>query len=272
MVDPHCTPDAAPVPMKTCTKCGATTPATEFYRKKRLSEWLQVDSWCKECVRAQRREDRRTRGEDINAHRRRRYAANPEHIRIQARQWRAEHREHISVQRRRRYAADPETARKRTLRWMANNPDKVAANEARKKSRQAENPEPYTRRKAVRAHRRLSREHQVPMLLTAPDIETCLQYFRHRCAICGRPPTSGVTVALDHWIPLVSPECPGTLVTNIVPLCHGVGGCNNKKHARDPFVWLYTIFPPLEAAMILHRIETYFRLIRCRESHQAQGL
>jgi hypothetical protein len=67
---------------------------------------------------------------------------------------------------------------------------------------------------------------------------------------------------MDHWIPLSSPGCPGTVATNMVPLCHGIGGCNNSKCDRDPQGWLLEKFGERKALEILERIPAYFRQLK----------
>lgn len=92
-----------------------------------------------------------------------------------------------------------------------------------------------------------------------------LSYFGDCCAVCGRPfydLFGERTLALDHWIPISSDECPGTTVTNMIPLCHGIGGCNSRKHARDPKEWLVLEFGEYRARKIMARIKTYFEVAR----------
>lgn len=67
---------------------------------------------------------------------------------------------------------------------------------------------------------------------------------------------------MDHWIPLSSPECPGTVPCNIIPLCHSKAGgslcCNNVKGNRDPTVWLEEEFGLKKAKRVIKRINDYF--------------
>ena len=69
------------------------------------------------------------------------------------------------------------------------------------------------------------------------------------------------TAAADHWIPLTyeGKDNPGTVATNVLPACHGVGGCNNKKHNAMPVEWLEKEYGKRKAHQILDRIEKYFR-------------
>lgn len=96
----------------------------------------------------------------------------------------------------------------------------------------------------------------------APDNErAALEYFGNACAVCGRPAGLFHKIVFDHWIPLSSPDCPGTVPGNMIPLCHGLDGCNNRKHGKEPVEWLRSTFPA-EAARILARVEEYFASIK----------
>lgn len=94
--------------------------------------------------------------------------------------------------------------------------------------------------------------------LTKSDWKRALEYFHDCCAVCGRPQGLWHTLAQDHWIPLSSPDCPGTTAKNIVPLCHGIDGCNNKKNSKNPETWLVETYGIRKAKSILQRIESYF--------------
>lgn len=86
----------------------------------------------------------------------------------------------------------------------------------------------------------------------------CLDYFNNCCAVCGRPRGFFHTIVMDHWIPLSSPDCPGAVVGNIIPLCHGFEGCNNSKRDSDPIIWLTAHYNKKQSAIIVKRIADYF--------------
>jgi predicted restriction endonuclease len=66
---------------------------------------------------------------------------------------------------------------------------------------------------------------------TAAQWATLLRQYGHRCVGCWRTATQlkalGRILVPDHIVPVVK----GGLgdITNIQPLCHGRGGCNNRK-------------------------------------------
>lgn len=93
-----------------------------------------------------------------------------------------------------------------------------------------------------------------------------MDYFNHSCAVCGHSADLWLIIAIDHWIPLNSLNCPGTVPTNLVPLCHskagGIGGCNRLKGDKEPEQWLVEQFGKRKAREILKRIEAYFEWVK----------
>ncbi len=108
----------------------------------------------------------------------------------------------------------------------------------------------------------LARKHSLPNTFTADDWQRALEYWEHKCAVCGRPRGLWHTLAKDHWLPLTSPDCPGTVATNILPLCHGEGGCNNSKSKKDPESWLIERLGKRRAARKRGEIQAYFDWVR----------
>jgi len=97
--------------------------------------------------------------------------------------------------------------------------------------------------------------------MTVANWHYALDYFHNCCAVCERQLNdlfNSHTASQDHWIPQSHPDCPGYVPTNIIPLCHGVDGCNNRKHARDAVEWLTEQYGKVKAQKILHKINTYF--------------
>jgi hypothetical protein len=126
-------------------------------------------------------------------------------------------------------------------------------------------PEAKAVSKMIRGKRR-GRVHALPNTITPQDWIYTLDYFNGCCAVCGRPAGLWHTMAMDHWIPVTSPLCPGTIPTNIIPLCHGIDGCNNSKHNYDAVEWLNGKFGKRKAKQILERINAYFGIVKNREA------
>jgi len=236
------------IPFKRCTKCGNEYPATAeyFYRNKTFNDGLHFQ--CKKCRNKyqvkynveHRQEIKQWRDEHYEDRRRKKSQYNTEH-REERKQnkarWHAEHREE-----QRQVSARYNTEHREEIKqWRKNHKDKS---------------------RAV-THRRMARKRSLPNTISSKDIAYALEYFNNRCAVCGRP-LNGLwhTGALDHWIPLASPDCPGSIPENEVPLCHGMEGCNNSKCDRDPVEWVTEKYGKRKAASILKRIETYFASLR----------
>lgn len=116
--------------------------------------------------------------------------------------------------------------------------------------------------KRLHVRRRRARKRDLPDTLTPEQWQQALDYFGGCCAVCGRSPGLWHTIAADHWIPLS--KGGGTTADNIVPLCHGQGGCNNSKHSKDAYAWLLSIFGKRKAKKALTRIEAYFEWMKQR--------
>jgi hypothetical protein len=60
--------------------------------------------------------------------------------------------------------------------------------------------------------------------------------YGNRCLACGKTERQlkriGRVLAADHVIPLAPPFSGRNDASNIQPLCHGRGGCNNLKGAK----------------------------------------
>jgi hypothetical protein len=168
------------------------------------------------------------------------------------RKYRSSNSETIRARRRENYVANREKEHERDRRYRAANAQKI-----RDYQRQfyASNRD----KRRVISHRRLACKRGLPDAFTAADWQAALDHFGGCCAACGRPPGLWHTIAADHWIPLSSPNCPGTVPENIVPLCHGVDGCNNSKSNRPAGEWLAQKYGPRKARAIQKRIERWLK-------------
>lgn len=187
------------------------------------------------------------------------------------RDWYKRNREKVSGKHRIYYQANAERIKQKAREYRISNRETVLA----KKSKwQSENPEKRRNinaryvesgKQAIVGRRRRARVRNLPYAFTIVHWQRALDYFNGCCAVCGRPLRDlfgSHTAATDHWIPLASPDCPGTIPTNIVPLCHGVGGCNTRKQDKDAYKWLIEVFGKRRAREILNRVESYFAWIR----------
>lgn len=252
---------------KVCKKCDSVLPATTeyFHRAKGNSDGLC--SVCKDCNRARARAWTAANPERNRARSRAWNAANKERKLASSRAWKSANKERHRENARAWYAANPERAKETRRAWVAANPER-----ARKSNRawRAANKE----RKRVSNHSREARKRGLPDDFTHEQEQFALDYFGNVCAVCGRPfydLFSERTLSLDHWIPLKSDNCPGTTATNMIPLCHGIDGCNTRKNARDPNEWLMSQFGKRKAREILARIEAYFDTVRLSQTEFSSG-
>ncbi len=115
------------------------------------------------------------------------------------------------------------------LKWAKENPERANAN----------------------TNRRRARKLSLPNNFTKADIDFALNYWKYSCPVCQADLNNGYH--LDHHIPLTNTNCPGTLPTNIVPLC---GFCNDSKSNKHPEIWYQ------DKLNILNQIRLFFTLVR----------
>jgi hypothetical protein len=109
----------------------------------------------------------------------------------------------------------------------------------------------------------LNRGHDLPYDFRESDWHYALDYWSGRCAVCGIDPNyDKIILARDHWYPLSRPFCPGTIPSNIVPLCHGDYGCNNQKSNLDPHTWLIKALGPDEGQRVYDEIDRFLETTR----------
>lgn len=278
---------------KRCTKCGRELPATpEFYHRHRASEG-GLNTRCIACRKADNEADRRARGippriyadPNITAkrcpkcgctypremfrvntargnglavwckHCEKNYRArNAVRLREYSRAYYAANREALLQYKKEYYTENTESISHRGREYRRRNADRIAS---RRHAYYRVNQEQFL----VYVLRRRARKRSLPDTFTADDWQAALDHFGGCCAACGRPPGLWHTIAADHWIPLSSPDCPGTVPWNMVPLCHsqkdGEAGCNQSKLDRDPAAWLRARFGPRRGAAIQRRIEDW---------------
>lgn len=223
--------------MKRCTRCGNEFPATaEYFRKNSANkDGLRLD--CKACQNEDGRRYREANSEKIRQYQRRWAQENPEKAYEAGRRWRTANAEQARENTRRWSQANAERERNNRRLWQRQNYDKIRASK----------------------HRRRACKVNLPATFTAEHERIALDYFNGCCAVCERPLRdlfATHTVAMDHWIPLS--KGGGTTPDNMIPLCHGKGGCNNRKGSKHPVGWLQSQYGKRKASIILARIEAYF--------------
>ena len=200
------------VGLKKCTQCKIWKPATQenFYTDKRLSSGLH--SWCRNCK-------NNTQRSDPNRSKRRRlhYRLNKQHELENNKKY---HEEHKSEIKKRQSAYRKTEGFKKSKAKHRRKPDVYKTDALRSK---------------IRYHAKRSNTAKSDSI-NRQQWESAKKYFNYRCAVCGKEPNEDQVLAIDHWIPISKGGL--STVENIVPLCHGVDGCNNSKKDKDPLEWL----------------------------------
>jgi len=96
---------------------------------------------------------------------------------------------------------------------------------------------------------------------TDTDWQRCVDYWHGCCAYCGKQQSFWDGIERDHFIPVNSPNCPGTIPENIVPAC---ADCNARKHDRSAAEWLTEQFGGYKANQRLKAIRAYFATLKNR--------
>ena len=203
---------------------------------------------------AKRREANR---ETIRARDREAYAANPEPKKVRSRTRWAEKKDILNPIRNAKNAENPFPSRARSAQWQTANRRRKTA---RDKVNRALNPTPHR----VRNGRRRAKKLLLPDTWTPEQCQFMHAYWQHSCAVCGNQSGFFWRLANDHWIPLTSDNCPGTVADNMIPLCHGQGGCNNSKHDTEPHAWLLARYGKQKTAKIEKAIAAYFTEVHRR--------
>jgi hypothetical protein len=222
------TPDTTPI--KRCSRCGEEFPATLEYFNRRKGSKDGLRGYCRKCHV--------------------RYAAewskaNPEQAAQNARNgsnnYRKRNRDAVLARTREWKSKNQSVIKQYMDRWKTENDPRLRA-------------ERISRRAEVRG---------LASDFIADDWRFALSYFEGNCAACNRP-LYGLfhTVAADHWIPLSDPTCPGTVPSNIVPLCCGKDGCNESKGNNNPEQWVIAKFGHVHGREILAKIQDFFSAAR----------
>lgn len=257
------------VPLKRCPGCKQEFPATAEYFYRHPAGKYGLQPKCKTCQGLfkktpeykayQKQYNREYRQRPSSRERKNELRKRPE-AKAKRREYdnRPENKQKTSARRRKQYWTPEGLAYARTYH------QRPEERERRRKRRRTPEMKEYMR---VYIQNRNARIDSLPYTLTKDEWLRAIEYFNRCCAICGRQlydMFGAHTVSLDHWIPLSSPDCPGTIAINVVPLCHGIGGCNNRKCDRDAFEWLCEYFGTRKAKEILKRILAYFEWVKAQ--------
>lgn len=246
-----------------CSKCGVEYPASREYFSPDRRNKDGFQSACKACIREQLRQYRAAHKDIVSEQNRRYYRQQINERRIRARKHASENkgkrRDYIQRYRmektdelrewgRQYRAKNGEKIRNRKRQHIAHNRDKERGRQRRYYQENRDKVRLYY-------HRRKARKQSLPDTFTVEEWEKARDYWHNCCAYCG---SRSPVLTIDHFIPLNSDRCIGTVPTNIVPACKP---CNSSKGDRDAFAWLISQFGAERGKEIQARILTYFSLI-----------
>lgn len=195
------------------------------------------------------------------------YSENRERILEGLRVYREQNKAKLQEYHKQYYAEHSEKVRERSRRWRIENTERARARSTRYR---IENPDKVRLTPAENRAKHLNRRaRKMELPFAAVNENLVRSYFDNRCAVCGRLAGLWHIIALDHWIAVKDsrPDNPGSVPTNIVPLCHSVkgsngqGSCNLSKGNKDPYRWLIDTYGKRKAAQILKRINEYFEWV-----------
>ncbi len=264
--------------MKTCSKCGETKPATtEFFSRRRN----KLTTECKACKAEYDHEYQAKNKEHLAKKAREWRQKNKEHIAERECKYQTKNKERLAEYARKYQAKNKERLAEYSRKWYQKNKERLAEYGREYYQKNKEHHAEYGREwrqknkdKFVELNREYrhnnkekgrintsnyrARKRNQPDTFTEAQWIACLDYFNYCCAVCGNQLRDlfGETVPhADHWLPISSDDCPGTIATNMVCLCNH---CNLSKNAIMPNEWLSRHYSKKEAQQIIERIDNYF--------------
>jgi len=102
---------------------------------------------------------------------------------------------------------------------------------------------------------RYRRKAELPHTLTKDDWLYACAYFGYRCVVCRKEKP----LVKDHWISIQDADCPGTIPTNIVPMCRA---CSSSKNDEDAYEWLCEKCGEGTATTIMKQVDEFFDKLR----------
>lgn len=218
---------------KRCTTCDVVLPASSAHFHSNKTTRDGFHGTCKECAKARTQKWYKENKERARESNKRYRATNRDTIREQHAIWREAHKEYTARKSREWRKDNPDAATRKTKEWRKRN-----------RSRVRERTRLYNTQRRARLK-------GLPDNYNLDDWKQTLEYWGQQCAAC-----SGTdNLHADHWIPINSPECPGTIKTNMVPLCER---CNKSKAAKPPQDWLRESYGIEFGKVILDSVENYF--------------
>ncbi|MFN8375091.1 MAG: HNH endonuclease signature motif containing protein [Anaerolineae bacterium] len=236
--------------LKQCGVCKRILPATPdyFYPDKRGAFGLrgickqchavQSDAWWKAHPAKRREKNKRWRKNNPEkrvAQQRRYRILYPEKVRLIQCRWRLNHSQEINEASRLYRLKNPEKRKATNRKWREKHPEKGR----------------------IYVINRRARKCSLPNTLTTEQWAKVIDYFGNRCAYCCTELGDLVGPNLrtgDHIVPLTAPNCPGTILSNMILACKT---CNGSKNNKELLSWLLERFGDERAKQIRDRVDKY---------------
>lgn len=256
-----------PEGLRCCTSCHNIFPLSRDYFKIEQRKSDGLSTICKPCAADYSRQYHQKAVASDPDYYKKRYQATRD---VERRRWKLWYQEHKALHKSRTkawYEANKDRARARERqRYSDKQHEFIAKSRQWRKDNQIryraynrkwleDNPQTAALIRKTVDSRRRARLRQLPHTYTNAEWMRCLEYWDYRCAVCGR---DGELHA-DHWIPLKSANCPGTVAENMLVLCQN---CNNTKSAKLPEVWLTEKLSPSAVQEKLMQISAYFEYVK----------
>lgn len=229
-------------PSPACVVCGCPRdPAT----------WPKAGAKCRPCLRAH-----------VRAYSAGYRAGNADRLKANRARWVARHPERAKASQRRYYHANVAARRANTRSWKERNRERDLARKAKWRAENVERSKVTgaiyraKNRAKIRAKedRRRALKYGKPFVWSKTDQADALAHFGGACAACCIPVVKSVNLHWDHWVPLIAEDSPGTVPSNMVPLC---AKCNSSKEAIRPADWAVRRFGQVVGCEVLRRVENF---------------
>jgi hypothetical protein len=237
--------------VKRCSRCKQEKPLADFTRHSRSADGLRAA--CRECIKKREKEIRKNDPARFRAYLAKQRERDHEKLAEWKREYYEKNKARLLAKQKKYRAANKEKCNAAVRVWMQANRAHLAVYQATYRGG-----DQYKARAKIRLLKRRARKRGLPNAWSVDSAERAKDWFGNRCAVCEAPFGLFTKIHWDHWVSLTNPKCPGTVPTNMVPLC---STCNLQKLNRDAAAWLAFKFNPDEAARVQARIDRFFHFI-----------